>query len=298
MSIYAKDYGDFLSLPGIEIKSLLIVPVTSKGAQIGVLNVVNKKFGVFAQLDQEILVSFTDQAANFIDNSYRFLQSDIVTELVHELRTPLASLNTALYLLQRSDLSDERREQISQMIHTEFNRLSELTTSFLDYAYLKSGRAKFKPTQFDLTQLINESVDIVQMQLDGKGLTISLDTPTEPLLITADKDKIKQVIINLLSNAMKYNYPGGYIKITSNVTSVDISFSIQDNGQGIPPEYLPRLFERFYRVPTTERQIQGSGLGLSISKHIVEAHNGKIVVSSTLGQGSTFTVHLPINQEV
>jgi two-component system phosphate regulon sensor histidine kinase PhoR len=134
--------------------------------------------------------------------------------------------------------------------------------------------------------------------LDGKGLTISLDTPTEPLLITADKDKIKQVIINLLSNAMKYNYPGGYIKITSNVTSVDISFSIQDNGQGIPPEYLPRLFERFYRVPTTERQIQGSGLGLSISKHIVEAHNGKIVVSSTLGQGSTFTVHLPINQEV
>jgi signal transduction histidine kinase len=215
---------------------------------------------------------------------------------VHELHTPLAALNTALFLLQRSDLQGDRREQISQLIHNEFNRLTELTTSFLDYARMESGRAKFKPIQFNLIQLINESVNIIQMQLDGKELSISLDIPTEPLIITADKDKIKQVILNLLTNAIKYNRPGGIIKVTANATLRDLSFSIQDNGEGIPPEYLPRLFDRFYRVPNTERVIKGTGLGLTICKQIVEAHNGKIEVSSIVSQGTTFTVQLPINQ--
>jgi signal transduction histidine kinase len=183
------------------------------------------------------------------------------------------------------------------MIHNEFNRLTELTTSFLDYARMESGRTKFKPIQFDLTEVIIESVEIVQMQLDGKGMTISHDLPSEPLTITADKDKIKQVILNLLSNAVKYNRPGGIITVTASATPTDLSFSIRDNGQGIPPENLQQLFERFYRVPNTERGAKGTGLGLTICKKIVEAHNGKIEVSSTVGQGSTFIVQLPTNQE-
>jgi signal transduction histidine kinase len=296
-SLYDHRFGDFICLPSIEIKSLLGIPVIFKGESIGVLEVVNKQSTDFTQLDQEMLDSFACQVAIYIDNTRRFLQSDLVTELVHELHTPLAALNTALYLLQRSDLPDERRKQISQMIHNEFNRLTELTTSFLDYARMESGRTKFKPIQFDLTEVIIESVEIVQMQLDGKGMTISHDLPSEPLTITADKDKIKQVILNLLSNAVKYNRPGGIITVTASATPTDLSFSIRDNGQGIPPENLQQLFERFYRVPNTERGAKGTGLGLTICKKIVEAHNGKIEVSSTVGQGSTFIVQLPTNQE-
>ncbi|OGO12208.1 MAG: hypothetical protein A2Y53_00730 [Chloroflexi bacterium RBG_16_47_49] len=295
---YDQSRGEFIQLPDIEIKSILIVPMISKGKQIGVLEVINKRVGEFSPLDREILAAFAHQAAICIDNSHRFIQSDLVTELVHELRTPLAALNTALYLLQRSDISNERREQISQLIHTEFNRLSELTTSFLEYARLKSGRAKFELTRFDLTQLIKESIEIIQIQLDSKGLTISLSVPAEPLYITADKDKIKQVILNLLNNAIKYNRLGGKIHFIANISPTDISFSIQDNGLGIRPEHLPLLFERFYRGPDTDRKILGTGLGLSICKQIVEAHNGKIEVSSTVGQGSTFTVQLPINQSI
>jgi signal transduction histidine kinase len=209
----------------------------------------------------------------------------------------LAALNTALYLLQRPDLPGERREKISQMIHNEFTRLTELTTYFLDYARMESGRAKFNFQQFDLTQLITESVDIIQMQLDSKGMTISLNLPTDPLMISADKDKIKQVILNLFSNAVKYNRPGGMISVTANTTPTDITFSIQDNGQGIPPENLPHLFERFYRGHNTESGAKGTGLGLTICKQIVEAHYGKIDVFSTLGEGTTFTVQLPINQK-
>jgi len=297
-SLYNHRNGDFINITGITIKSLLVLPLVVKNKCIGVLEVANKRSGEFIQLDQEILVSFASQVAILIDNAHRFLQSDLVTELVHELHTPLASLNTALYLLQRPDLPDSRREQISRMIHNEFARLSELTTSFLDYARIESGRVKFKSNLFDMIQLIIESVDIIKMQLDGKEMTISLDLPAEPLMITADKDKIKQVILNLLSNAIKYTRPGGIIKITANSTPTDILFKIQDNGQGIPPEYLPRLFERFFRVPNTERGTNGTGLGLTICKQIVEAHNGKIEVTSIEGYGTTFTVQLPITQDV
>jgi signal transduction histidine kinase len=297
LRLYDHRFGDLISLPGMVIKSIIVIPLVIKNGCIGILAVANKRSGEFIQLDQEILVSFSNQAAILIDNTHRFLQSDLVTELVHELHTPLASLNTALYLLQRPDLPEARRDQISEMIHNEFARLSELTTSFLDYARIESGRAKFKSDLFNLVQLIVESVDIIKMQLDGKEMTISLDLPSDPLMITADKDKIKQVILNLLSNAIKYTLPGGLIKITAKSTPADIIITFQDNGQGIPPEYLPRLFERFFRVPNTERGPNGTGLGLTICNQIVEAHNGRIEVTSTVGQGTTFTVHLPITQD-
>lgn len=291
--LYDHGNGDFIILPGIELKSLLVVPITIKDKPLGILEVVNANSGAFTQLDLEILLAFASQVAIYIDNTHRFLQSDLVTELVHELHTPLAALNTALYLLQRSDLPDGRREQISQMIHNEFSRLTELTTSFLEYARLESGRAKFKPIQFDLIQLITESVGIIQLQLESKEMTISLDLPAQSVSINADKDKLKQVILNLLTNAIKYNSPGGNINVTAKSTPQDISFSIQDHGQGIPPEFLPRLFERFYRIPNTEKGIKGTGLGLTICKQIVEAHNGKVEVSSTVGQGTIFTVRFP-----
>jgi signal transduction histidine kinase len=295
LSSYDQSFGGAINLPGTEIKSILAIPLNIKDKTIGVLELANKKTKKFSKLDQEILVSFASQAAIYVDNTRRFLQSDLLNELVHELRTPLAALNTALYLLQRHDLPDDRREQISQMIHNEFSRLTELTTSFLEYARMESGRAQFNLTQFDLTHTIIESVDIVQMQLEGKGIKISVDFPAYPLIITADQNKIKQVILNLLSNAIKYNLSGGVITVTANNNPNEIYFSIHDNGQGIPPESLPHLFERFYRVPNTETRAKGTGLGLTICKQIIEAHNGRIEVSSIIGQGTTFTVHLPVS---
>ncbi len=296
-SLYDLRYGHLIYLPGIEVKSLLAIPITFRGKCMGVLEVINNRSEKFTQLDLEILDSFASQVAIYIENTHRFLQSDLVTELVHELHTPLAGLNTALYLLQRPDLSVDRREKLSQMIHDEFTRLTQLTTSFLDYARMESGRAKFKFSQFDILQLLKESIDIFQMQLDGKDIKISIDLPAEALIISADKDKIKQVILNLLSNAVKYNRSEGTIQVSTNSSPVEVSFSIRDSGLGIPKESLPRLFERFYRIPSTEKGVKGTGLGLTICKQIVEAHKGKIEVSSTEGNGSTFTVYLPFKQE-
>ncbi len=297
-SVYDNRIGDLISLPGIVIKSTLIVPMTVNGKQVGVLEVANKRDGDLDFLDQEILFSFAHHVAIYLDNSQRYLQTDLVAELVHELRTPLAALNTALNLLERDDLPEIKHDQIHQVIQTEFYRLTNLTTSFLDYARLESGREKFKPARFDLIQLIRDSVDVMQMHADSKGSIITLDLPAEPLLLIADKDKIKQVILNLLNNALLYSHMGGIVNITTNTSSKDISFSVQDNGPGIPNEDLHLLFERYYRHPNMERGNTGSGLGLTICKKIVEAHKGKIEVSSVMGEGTTFTVYLPINQEI
>ncbi len=287
------NYGGMIDLPNIELHSILSVPLYVKNKPLGILEVVNKRSGDFSLLDHEILASFASQAAICINNTYRFLQSDLLAELVHELRTPLASLNTALYLLQRPDLPESKHEQISQMIQAEFNRLTNLTTSYLDYARFESGRVKYKPTLFDLAQLLKESVDIMRMQTGSKEIKIYLDLPAYPLQITADKDKIKQVSLNLINNAIKYSPQECEIHVSAKESPAGISFSVQDNGQGIPAEYLPHLFERFFRVPTLEKNAKGTGLGLTICRQIVEGHKGKIEVESTVGIGSTFTVHLP-----
>jgi K+-sensing histidine kinase KdpD len=293
--LYVQDdnYGGMIELPNIELHSILSVPLYVKNKPMGILEVVNKRSGDFSELDQEILTSFGSQVAICINNTYRYHQSDLLAELVHELRTPLASLNTALYLLQRPDLPENKHEQISQMIQAEFNRLTNLTTSYLDYARFESGRVKYKPIVFDLAQLLRESVDIMQLQIGSKDIKIDLDVPERPLYITADKDKIKQVCLNLINNAIKYSPKGGVIHVVAKESPVGISFSIQDNGQGISAEYLPHLFERFFRVPTLEKSAKGTGLGLTICRQIVEGHKGQIKVESTPGLGSTFTVQLP-----
>jgi signal transduction histidine kinase len=180
------------------------------------------------------------------------------------------------------------------MINAEFHRLSDLTTSLLDYARFESGKVRLNLTTFDLAKLLSESMEFMQMQADGKDIKISLDTSDRNLILTADRDKIKQVVLNLLNNAIKYNNPGGRVTITARHLPTEISFSIQDTGQGIQAEYIPHLFDRFFRAPETEKQSTGIGLGLTVCKQIIEAHKGKIEVTSMAGKGSTFTVSLPV----
>jgi signal transduction histidine kinase len=295
VEMYDHSYGKIFHPDGFKIKSILSLPLTTRDKPIGVLEIINKRSGDFDALDQEIMVSFTNQVAIYIYKNHLFLQSDLVSELVHELRSPLASLNTAVQLLQRSDLPEEKRKHIFEMINAEFHRLADLTTSLLDYARFESGRVRLNLTRFGLTQLLSESMEFMQMQADGKDIKITLDTAGNNLLVTADKDKIKQVVLNLLNNAIKYNHPGGKVTITAGRTSTDIAFSVQDTGQGIPAEYIPRLFDRFFRAPETEKKSTGIGLGLTVCKQIIEAHKGKIEVTSMAGKGSTFTVHLPID---
>jgi len=262
---------------------------------IGALEAINKKNGGFTLEDQDILTALGAQAAIAIENTRLFQQSDLIAELVHELRTPLASLGTAVHLMQRPQIPAEQQGKFITIIQDEIARLSDLTSTFLDLSRLESGRVQFHPELFDLKPVVTNCLEIMQGRIAEKNLELLVEIPNDPLPLKADKDKIKQVILNLLSNATKYNYPGGKIHLTIYRTEAEISLAVQDTGPGISEANLKRLFEKFYRVPGTEKMAQGTGLGLLICKRIIEAHGGRISVQSQVGQGTTFSIHLPLS---
>lgn len=292
-----RHFNDLEETIGFETKSLLGIPLVTKNKVVGVLEVVNKKKGKFTDPDESMLTVLGAQAAVAIENARLFQQSDLIQEFVHELRTPLASLSTATYLLLRPEMSREQRDQIVNNIHNETIRLNSLASSFLDLARLESGRVQFRKTRFSAADLLYEVRDVMMTKAQETNIQIRVDVPNDMPLMEADRDKIKQVLLNLVSNAIKYNRPNGSVISTGNFTDTELSMSVQDTGLGIPEESLSHLFQKFYRVREHENKAAGTGLGLSICKQIVQGHNGRIEVKSKIGVGTSFTVHLPRAQK-
>lgn len=278
----------------LSTRSLLGVPLQTQDKVIGAVEVINKLSGQFTNEDMVLLEALGGQAAVAIENSRLFQQSDLIAEFVHELRTPMASLNTAAHLMGRQEITEEQRSKMVEMIRNETNRLTELASTFLDLARLESGRAQFKSELGEVQPILTGSVEIMSGRAAERN--ISLETDISPNLppLNLDRDKLKQVMLNLLSNAIKYNYPGGKVRLEAAQKDGEIVISVSDTGPGISEEALKHMFEKFYRVPGTEKLATGTGLGLSICKRIVEAHRGKINVTSVVGKGTTFTVHLPL----
>ncbi len=288
---YFEDVAKTVDFP---TRSILGVPMITKDKVVGVLEVLNKRSGTFSPDDQELLSALGAQAAVAIENTRLFQQSDLIADLVHELRTPLASLNTAAHILLRPEVSEEQRSQMVETIQQETLRLTEMTTSFLDLARLESGRIQFRIQELNLNELLEESVRVIQGRAREAGLTLETSLPEQIITLQGDRDKLKQVLLNLLSNAIKYNWPNGKVILSAAVDEKEAIITVKDTGRGIPPEYLPDIFEKFYRVPGMEKAAVGTGLGLAITKRIVEAHAGRIEVESQVGVGSTFRIWLPL----
>jgi signal transduction histidine kinase len=277
---------------GYETRSLLGVPLITKDKVIGVLEVINKKVGEFNENDENLLTVLGAQAAVAIENTRLFQQSDLVSEFVHELRTPLAAISTATYLLLRPEISPEQGQQIATNVHNEALRLNTMTSSFLDLARLESGRIQFKTTLFDIGKLMEECASLLQTKAEEMHVQIRVK-PSKKLQVEADRDKMKQVLLNLLSNGIKYNQPDGTVTLSALADGKETLISVADTGVGIPADALPYLFQKFYRVRDTEGKVSGTGLGLSICKQIVQGHGGSISVHSQVHKGTIFTIHLP-----
>jgi signal transduction histidine kinase len=278
---------------GHPTQTLLGVPLITKNKIVGVLEALNKEKGKFTDGDESMLSVLGAQAAVAIENARLFQQSDLISEFVHELRTPLASLSTATYLLLRPEISRDQQEQISRNIHSETLRLNALASSFLDLARLESGRVQFHKASFNVVDLLYECKDVMNSKAEEEKIRIQIESPEKMPMLEADRDKIKQVVLNLLSNAIKYNHPNGSIILRSDFSAEEILIILQDTGIGIPEDALPHLFQKFYRVRENETKAAGTGLGLSICKQIVQGHGGRVEVKSKIGVGTTFTVHLP-----
>ncbi len=277
----------------MKTESILGVPLITKDKIVGALEAINKRGGDFSQADEDLLSVLGMQAAVAIENARLFQQSDLIAEFVHELRTPLASIGTSTYLLLRPEMSQEQREQMIHNIHGETMRLNTLASAFLDLARLESGRVQFHRERFDLKPMLEECRQIMQGKADEAQITIDIDVPADFPQVEADRDKLKQVVLNLISNAIKYNCPRGCVTVSTSQGDKDWTLSVQDTGLGIPESSMSHLFEKFYRVSATEGKVAGTGLGLSICKQIVAGHGGTIEARSKVGEGTTFTIRLP-----
>jgi signal transduction histidine kinase len=277
-------------------RSLLAVPMRVQNRVIGALEALNKRGdGGFQNDDMRTLLILAGQAAIAIENARMFQQSDFMSEMVHELRTPLASLRMSITLLKRADVPETRRAEIIDTMSSETERLITLTTDYLDLARLESGRARLHIEAFPLRPLIDECLAVVQPVAEERQIAIETDGLHLP--VAADRRMIKQVLLNLLTNAIKYNRPGGRVALALGFSPEDERYAlieVADNGYGIAEENQAHLFQKFFRASDTSGFTPGTGLGLVIARRIIEAHGGDIWAESQPGVGSRFFVTLPL----
>lgn len=286
-------YREVDLLTQFETRSVLCVPLRTQDKTLGVIEAINKVHGVFLEEDQRMLQSLASQAAIAIENARLFQQSDLVAEMVHELRTPLASLTAASHLLKRSELPEDQRGRLADTVYREVFRLNEMATDFLELARLESGRGRMVREPIHLGGLLQECIEIVRPQAEADAVSIESEAVATQSPVQGDRNRMKQVFLNLLTNAIKYNQAGGQVLVRVYLEGNEAVTCVSDTGRGIPPDSLPHVFERFYRVPDPGRSVAGTGLGLAIARRIVEAHHGTITVQSEVGQGSVFCVRLP-----
>ncbi|MBI5961743.1 MAG: GAF domain-containing sensor histidine kinase [Chloroflexi bacterium] len=284
-------------------RNLLAVPMNLQNKPIGVVEAINKRDDrSWTEDDVNTLTALANQAATAIQNARLFQQSDFIAEMVHELRSPLAALKASTALLLRPTLPATMREEIVYTLQEETERLSALTTDFLDLARLESGRSRLQTEIFDLYELVEECVEFVQPRAAERGIQIEIRGLHGQA--HADRDKIKQVLLNLLTNAIKYNLEHGAITCTLDRSEdeegclpICLVASVRDTGHGLSEEDQKRVFDKFFRAAATANSVGGTGLGLSIAKRIIEAHGGEMWLESALGVGTTFYFSLPALDE-
>ena len=225
------------------------------------------------------------------------MKSQLLSTVSHELRTPLASIKGFATTLLRQDVKwDETAQRdFLRIIEEEADRLTEIIDNLLDMSQIEAGALRITKEPTALRPLIRSVVDEMRMRTEAHYFVV--DLPVELPRVWIDPRRIRQVLTNLIGNAIKYS-PRGQITVACEVQNDHVVVSVTDQGEGIPPQYLDKIFERFFQVDsTTKRRVGGIGLGLSIARSIIEAHDGKIWVESTLGQGSTFYFTLPLVPE-
>jgi len=225
------------------------------------------------------------------------MRKDFVANVSHELRTPLASVAASAETLLSGALEDpEHRLEFVQAIQQDATRLTMLVDDLLNLSAIESGKQPPRLKPLSLMEIAKESIEAVKKVAARSNVKIEVESPAHLPLVKLDKEQIKQVFMNLLDNAIKFNKEKGTVRVWAATDGRSVTISVQDTGIGIPSKDLPRIYERFYRVDKARsRELGGTGLGLSIVKHIIEAHGGSVGVESIEGQGSTFYFKLPVH---
>ena len=221
------------------------------------------------------------------------IRRDFVSNVSHELRTPMSSLKALVETLEDGAINDKpaAKKFLSQM-GLEIDNLIQIVEELLELSRIESGKVPLKLVSIDPKKMIDSAMSRMALQAERGRLGIDLKVPRKVSMVLADPQKIEQVLINLIHNAIKFTQPGGKITLGADENATQVILYVQDTGIGIAPDDLKRVFERFYKTDRA-RATKGTGLGLSIARHLVEAHRGSIWAESELGIGSTFYFSLP-----
>ncbi len=248
------------------------------------------------ELDElaQLAVSFNQMATKL--EQTESMRRQLIGDVAHELRTPLATIKGSMEGLMDGVISADAAS--FQRIHHEADRLQKLVYDLQELSQVEAGAVELERKPLDVHGLVTATIDRLRLQFVEKGVALESDLPPKLPRFEGDEDRLIQVLLNLLGNALQYTPSGGKVTVSARVHGDNVLISVTDTGIGIPPEHLPHIFSRFYRVDKSRsRAGGGSGIGLTIAKHLVEAHGGRIRAESAgSGQGSTFTITLPVSK--
>jgi GAF domain-containing protein len=294
-------------------RALLAIPLVREDHLLGGLTVIRKATGAFAPGTIELLQTFATQSSLAIQNARLFLEiedksrqlevasqhkSEFLANMSHELRTPMNAILGFSEVLAEGmfgEINDKQAEYLRDILESGRHLLS-LINDILDLSKIEAGRMELEPTDFDLPGAIDNALTLVRERASRRGIMLGRAIDERVGMIRADERKVKQVLLNLLSNALKFTPEGGRIDVRATLSDGRVEVSVADTGVGIAPEDQEAVFEEFRQVGTADKKVEGTGLGLALSRKFIELHGGRIWVKSQLGQGSTFTFTLPVRR--
>jgi signal transduction histidine kinase len=301
------------TVASLGFKAAAAFPIRTKDKIIGTLHVTNLTKRHFASEELQLLESIAQQVGVASENAKLFAElreakeraelsdrakSDFLANMSHELRTPLNAIIGFSEMLvdeKAGPLNANQKDFLNDILKSGRHLLT-LINDVLDLARVASGKLELRPQSFSLREAIAETCSIVKPMADQRNVTINIDARVDNDIVTLDPLRFKQVLYNLLSNAIKYNYENGRVEVAVSVDKQNqIRLQVKDTGRGIKEEDLPRIFHDFVQLDIGTAKLQpGAGLGLALTKKILEEQKGSITAESEVGQGSTFTVVLPI----
>jgi signal transduction histidine kinase len=285
----------------LDPKSMMAVPLRGRDRLLGgLLFISSTETRRYGPGDLDLAKELALRAALAIDNARLYetarratqLRDDLLGIVAHDLRNPLSAILMQAARLHRRGAGPERRDRKPvDAIERAAGRANRLIQDLLDVTRMEAGRLAVEPTRLAARQVASNCLEAQETLASSASVALRLDVPENLPEIWADRDRLLQVFENLIGNAVKFTPPGGLVTVAAAPQDGDVQFSVADTGEGIAPDDLPHVFDRFWQARKAERR--GAGLGLPIVKGIVEAHGGRIWVESTPGRGSTFFFTIP-----
>ena len=307
-------------------RSCLVMPLVSPQRLVGALTLARREVQPFTSIEQALMQIIANQAAISIDNARLYahtqhqlkeiaaqkreveianaqiaeisrLKSEFLANMSHELRTPLNAILGFSEILKDNlvELTHEQRQECLENIHASGKHLLDLVNDVLDQSKIEAGRMELAYDRFEVGSAVREVHNVIRSLSERRDIDLAIRIQPEELAVRADKSKFKQVLYNLLSNAIKFTSNGGRVWVSARADDADLVVDVGDTGVGIPHENQASIFDEFYQLGNaTTRQVEGTGLGLSLTRRLVELHGGGITLESEPGEGTVFTFRIPL----